>query len=704
MIDRPDRKLLSWGHLMAYEPELERLERRYQDDPARNFAQLAEAYRKTGRLDDALTLLQGHLVERPNYVSGLVVLGRCLLDQQNDAEARTTFERVLGVDVEHIIALRALGEISERAGDLSGARQWFTRLLDVDPMNEDAEEALRRLTEAGAAPAVPAAPAEAPVSIASLLLDEEDTAAAEEPAADAFAAPEPPKPVMPETYPTPRVEEVSWRGRSAEVAGEEPEAEEPEPEPEAEPDFVHEDSTERFMPRPSGAHPRDIETIGELEFQSQLEEEESPIGAVPDVDESFEFPTGEREVDLGADDVRDAAGQLADEGPGRAPGSQDVGITPFDDALGWGAGDRVSRQISRDDLDEIARVHEDTVAPVSELPGLEATDIPTEAAAADVGRLEGLEEHDPGPVAPVAGFEATAETVDDGVAFVEQAPPGFVSEQIAPVVPGQMEESDEAVMDLSGEVVDRATAERRASLMGLPLLDGSEAAEPEAPLVLEAEPEPVVTETMAELYVRQGLYDEAREVYRRLLAHRPGDAGFQARLADLESTLKPARASVQFAAAISGGQSARALMVSVLGTRPGAPVPPLQPAPPLAPVAPVAPVAPIAPVVPVAPIDRAFSEAHGDSALGAPTQPAADEVSLSAVFGEAPSPPLKGPMPHQAEASAGQGRAPGGFSFDEFFGKPAGSAPVGGDRPQRDSLADDEGEEAFRDWLKGLKG
>ena len=69
---------------MAYEPELEKLERRYQDDPARNFAQLAERYRKDGRLEDALTLLRGHLAERPNYVSGLVVLGRpfvCSLTQ-----------------------------------------------------------------------------------------------------------------------------------------------------------------------------------------------------------------------------------------------------------------------------------------------------------------------------------------------------------------------------------------------------------------------------------------------------------------------------------------------------------------------------------------------------------------------------------------------------------------------------------------------
>jgi tetratricopeptide (TPR) repeat protein len=680
---------------MAYEPELERLERRYQDDPARNFAQLAEAYRKAGRLEDALTLLQGHLVERPNYVSGLVVLGRCLLDQQNDGEARATFERVLGVDGEHIIALRALGEIAERAGDLDVSRQWFTRLLDVDPMNEDAEEALKRLTEAGAAPPPPAEVGEAPVSIASLLLDEP----ADEPAAT---------PAPPETYPVPRVEDASWGGRPAEFADEEPEPDEAEPGQAAEPEFEHEDSTEHFMPRPSGAHPRDIETIGELEITSQLPEEESPIGAVPDVDETFTFPTGEREVDLGSDDVRDAADQLADEGPGRAPGSQEIGVTPFDDALGWGAGDRISRQISRDDLQEIAKVHEDTVAPVSELPGLDAADIPSDAAALEVRRVEGLEEHDPGLVEPVPGFEATAEgevTPEEPVAFVEQEPLDFVNQEIVPLVPEELEESDEAMMDLSGEVVDRATAERRASLMGLPLLDGADAAEAEAPLVLEPEPEPVVTETMAELYVRQGLYDEARDVYRQLLGQRPGDAGLQARLADLESTMKPSRSAVQFAAARSGGRSARAMMLAVLGARPGEAVEAEGAVGADEAVKAVEAVYPVDPVHPT-PMDRAFSEEQGDSALGAPTHPAEDEVSLSAVFGEAPPPPEPRDegLSRRTDGTAGASRAPGGFSFDEFFGRPAAAPPASVERPQRDTLSDDEGDEAFRDWLKGLKG
>src|SRR5207248_359353 len=47
--------------------------------------------------------------------------------------------------------------------------------------------------------------------------------------------------------------------------------------------------------------------------------------------------------------------------------------------------------------------------------------------------------------------------------------------------------------------------------------------------------EPVVTETMAELYLRQGHPDEALRVYEALLAKRPGDRRLRARVAGLSS-------------------------------------------------------------------------------------------------------------------------------------------------------------------------
>ena len=45
----------------------------------------------------------------------------------------------------------------------------------------------------------------------------------------------------------------------------------------------------------------------------------------------------------------------------------------------------------------------------------------------------------------------------------------------------------------------------------------------------------MVTETMAELYAEQGLYDDALDVYRQLLEMRPNDEGLLARVADIEA-------------------------------------------------------------------------------------------------------------------------------------------------------------------------
>lgn len=137
---------------MAYQSEIEKLEARYRENPQQWFAALADSYRKAGDLELALDVVRAGLEKRPNYVSGHIVLGRCLLDQKNDLEAAQAFQRVLELDAENVIALKALAEISRRAGDVAQSRRWLSRLLEVDPMNDEAREALEAL-----GPEVPAA-------------------------------------------------------------------------------------------------------------------------------------------------------------------------------------------------------------------------------------------------------------------------------------------------------------------------------------------------------------------------------------------------------------------------------------------------------------------------------------------------------------------------------------------------------------------
>jgi tetratricopeptide (TPR) repeat protein len=162
---------------MAYASEVERLEQLFKDKPEQYFAPLAEAYRKAGNIDFALEVLRVNLEKRPAYVSAHIVLGRCYLDQKNDAEAARVFEHVLTLDGENIIALRILGEVEERRGNLEEAYRWVKRLLEVDPMNEDAQDAIKRLEPA----AKPLAPARAVAEPPPAVVHEDPPAAVPEP-------------------------------------------------------------------------------------------------------------------------------------------------------------------------------------------------------------------------------------------------------------------------------------------------------------------------------------------------------------------------------------------------------------------------------------------------------------------------------------------------------------------------------------------
>ena len=128
---------------MAHTSEIDKLERRYAENPkGRNFAPLADAYRKAGQLDQAIELCTSGLQHHPDYVSAHIVYGRCLIDQHNDDAAAVVFRKVLELDPENVIAFKVLADLSARSGRLDEAVLWLTKLLAADPMNGDAAEAL----------------------------------------------------------------------------------------------------------------------------------------------------------------------------------------------------------------------------------------------------------------------------------------------------------------------------------------------------------------------------------------------------------------------------------------------------------------------------------------------------------------------------------------------------------------------------------
>ena len=153
---------------VAYTSEIEKLEKRWAENPkGRNFAPLADAYRKAGELDKALELCTAGLELHPDYVSAHIVFGRCLIDQKNDPGASDVFRKVLTLDPENVLALKILAEIAERGGRHDEAAEWLTRLLAADPMNGDAAEHLARAKSKAAQAASkqgPPTPAHEPVA------------------------------------------------------------------------------------------------------------------------------------------------------------------------------------------------------------------------------------------------------------------------------------------------------------------------------------------------------------------------------------------------------------------------------------------------------------------------------------------------------------------------------------------------------------
>jgi tetratricopeptide (TPR) repeat protein len=665
---------------MAYQSEIEKLEQRYHENPQQWFAALADSYRKAGDLELALEVVRGGLEKRPNYSSGHIVLGRCLVDQGQYIEAAGAFEQVLELDAENIIALKSLGDIAEKQGDLAGAKAWLTKLLDIDPMNEEASEGIERIREAERA----APPESEPAA-------EETTAAAIEPgaawAAEALAnmdrgdAP----------ADSSSADTRSGDETPVEVAPVQPEVLEPPPsepgsEVSADQDFAVERSSWDDV---HGAAALGLSDDGAAGLGDSLETDADATPGVPLAPEpvaGFEAtaessaqaePTGpvDHNPDEAAEPTREEASGQPEGGSRRMAG--DLEVLSFDEELSWDAGEPQSTAITEDDVREADAHHEDLAAPVEFLGDPQAYAARGEAEPASRPESSG---------APVTDEAFEGEPEPSGV--VDEAESEEAVQAAAPV--GSEDTSPEWEPPSAEEQVAFERASAAEEPADLPLIMPDEAgAAPEPSTVEGAEMEPVVTETMAEVYARQGLYEQARETYGRLLQQRPGDPVLEEKLALLSQRMGSQRtpASSRFSAAATGGVSAVDYLKGIF-----------QPA-----TAPAAWSAEPPPAEPAASessestvLESAFG-AEPDEPPGSPTIPASDEVSLSSVFGGEPA-------SHQQQRQAPGEQfleQAGSVSFDEFYG--TATEPEQDGAEEEPESGGEEGDDDFRNWLEGLK-
>ncbi|HKS05419.1 MAG TPA: tetratricopeptide repeat protein [Gemmatimonadaceae bacterium] len=468
---------------MAASGRVDELKKRYDENPRRFFAPLANEYRKSGDLELAIDLCRQHLAESPQNLSGQIVFGQALFDAGSLEEAESAFGTAISLDPENLIALRHLGDIARAQNDAVRARLWYQRVIDADPRNDEVAAILAELpAEARASDAVVVQEAAAPLEVEPTSLTE---TVPSPPAADPIVA-EPPAEPPPSMRPTPAI--------SARTV--------PPPQPISQAD-VKTVEIPALPPRPRA----DAEAIS---FADEAPAAEASATEERAVEPASPPPAVGFDVDFGA-----AAGLgMPDEpmmgavGESSAFGSVDV---PTESPFGTAEDFTPESPFGTSGRGKSAT------------PGYTAP-TPSEVEEAAPPPLPVIEAEAP-PPPPPPPRPATPPRAASPIAPVRA---------VTPVPAPASLEFD--VVDAAPPVRPREVPARHPAAAGVEEFE-LEPAENEAeskPAESASEPESFATETMAELYVKQGLSQKAIDVYRELIRARPNDDGLKARLAELE--------------------------------------------------------------------------------------------------------------------------------------------------------------------------
>jgi tetratricopeptide (TPR) repeat protein len=448
---------------MASTARIDELKKKFDENPRRYFAPLANEFRKAGDIEQAIMICEEFLPQQAGHMSGHIVYGQALYEAGRSAESRTVFETALTLDPENLIALRHLGDIARANGEMETARHWYTRVLDADPRNDEIQSLLYSLDDAGAT-----------------VLDETRMAV---PGTSAT--------------PTPRKEEMKFA-----------------PPPRALPELP---KTEAVAPPPPPARPPAAPAVPAPGASSpaagpadglELNEFVPPKGAMRG-DRSLLESLEPGEFSAPAGPVAPLAG-LEDTSVGGATSAQSADATALPPL----------------DLDDgmALKAQGDPVAE-------SAPPAPTAAQEFAVPDASAGYRKTPRPSQAIERSDVT----DFGALASEESE---TASQIPPELPPSVIAAEAELIYLVPP--DDVPAEQDRE---------SESAPPQTPFV---------TETMAELFLKQGFRDQAYDVYRQLLAASPHDERLRARVAELQP-----------APAASSGPNVREFLARMATRRPG---------------------------------------------------------------------------------------------------------------------------------------
>jgi hypothetical protein len=653
--------------VMASSPRIDDLRKKFEENPRRYFAPLANEYRKAGEIEEAISICREYLPQQPGHMSGHIVFGQALYEARLFDESKAVFETALTLDPENLIALRHLGDIALLVGDNEAARGWYKRVLDADPRNEEIQSQLALLDKPASeaptaattieAPAVPD-PSKTPLSstvveqpavprpgaAGSQAVVQQPAIERPSPAAATVVVAAVPRPGAP----TPVVPTVEVPAAGASDLGLEPTSISSGPPPAAPAPAQQIVLESHNMAGSTNAPPIDSFSLDGLETTSLA----APASAPP--------PPATAPVAAAAPGPAAPLPDL-DFGDVAAPP-----VPPASPAASAPAGN----------LDFSSQ--STTAIPAAAPP------VPTPAAAPEIDL-----DFSPPTAPPAAPTEPAPATVDLEFLTTEPASSASPPAPIAQPASAAVEAPAAPAPDLPMLDVDEPPPVPTSPAVPAPVAEAIVA-------------EPFMTETMAELYLRQGHREKALEVYRAVLVQRPGDVALRARVATLEALAPPAPP-------VHHGPSIRDVLGSIASRRPGsrastnggaaAATPPASPSdagdafsalmlgghPDSADE--------MAAIV----LATAFASSNGDAAggerasaemSGQAARPAASELSLDTVF----------------SGGSGASTTPASdFALNQYFSQRAHGEP-GSAGETRDARHESPEEVAkFTQWLEGLK-
>jgi tetratricopeptide (TPR) repeat protein len=133
--------------------DIKTLTARLAEEPASlAFLELGEALRRRGQLDAAYKVARGGLTRYPALADAHDLLGRILGDQGDLAGAFDAWAEALRFDPMRIGALKGIGFLYFKAGDLPAALEHLRRAAEIDPDDPSIVQAMDRIRSAGAVP------------------------------------------------------------------------------------------------------------------------------------------------------------------------------------------------------------------------------------------------------------------------------------------------------------------------------------------------------------------------------------------------------------------------------------------------------------------------------------------------------------------------------------------------------------------------